>query len=325
MRQLLEQEIVAVRSGHAPNEKIWTAVFQSSVSADQLRILSYHLHLTRSWPLDTLAGLILERRNDLKAQLSTPSWQLPLQSTRTEDLRRLVTRLKPVDPGRPLIRLGGCHDGGYLVPDDFVGMAHSFSPGVGDDIRFDVDVAARGLQVHFADGSVPHLPTPHPNYTFQSKFIRSYSDEAARCLSMDDWYESTPASHHTGDMLLEMDVEGAEYEIVHSMSERLLRRFRIVVIEFHSLTLLGARQTFPFMRSAFHKLLKYHRVVHIHPNNFGLGTFDFNGIELPTVLEMTFYRSDRCLAHDRYPSFPHALDQENHPRLPPVPLPKSWW
>ena len=96
-------------------------------------------------------------------------------------------------------------------------------------------------------------------------------------------------------------------------------------IQFHTLHLLGAKQTFSFMASAFHKLLKYHRVVHIHPNNFCLGTFYFDGIELPSILELTFYRSDRCLAHGAYPSFPHALDEDNSPQLPPLSLPQSWW
>jgi hypothetical protein len=142
---------------------------------------------------------------------------------------------------------------------------------------------------------------------------------------MDDWYESSPARSDAGDMLLEMDVEGAEYEIIHSISDGLLRRFRTVVIEFHDLHLLGARQVFSFMAPAFEKLLKYHRVVHIHPNNLCLGTVDCNGIEVPRLLEMTFYRSDRCLAHNPYPSCPHSLDEENDPGLPPLPLPKSWW
>src|ERR1043165_4264971 len=166
LKSTLLDEICAIRGGRAPLEDIWATVLGGQVSAEQLRVLSYYLHLTRGWPIDGLVDFVIGNSGNIKALISRPRWHLPLSSTAPEELRNLIARLKPVDPGRTLCRLGGPHDGGYLVPDDFEGMGHSFSPGVGPSIDFDLDVARRGLQVHFADGSVPGLPASHPNYTF---------------------------------------------------------------------------------------------------------------------------------------------------------------
>ena len=53
-----------------------------------------------------------------------------------EQLERFFGTLHAVDPGLPMIRLGGDGDGGYVVPDDLDGLAACFSPGVSDVADF---------------------------------------------------------------------------------------------------------------------------------------------------------------------------------------------
>ena len=121
-----------------------------------------------------------------------------------------------------------------------------------------------------------------------------------------------------------MDIEGAEYRVLASASDALLSRFRVMVIEFHGLGELFAQSGFRTISSVFRKLLRTHEVVHIHPNNCAVASFKVGGLDVPPVLEFTFYRKDRDRFETRELQFPHQLDEDNNPANPPVLLPRCW-
>ena len=66
---------------------------------------------------------------------------IKLLPSREKDVREALGLLMPWDVGVPLIRVGGSNDGGYLVPDDHVGVGALFSPGVADAWSFELDLA----------------------------------------------------------------------------------------------------------------------------------------------------------------------------------------
>jgi hypothetical protein len=120
-----------------------------------------------------------------------------------------------------------------------------------------------------------------------------------------------------------MDVEGAEFETLLSMSGALMRQFRIMVIEFHYLHQLWNKPWFLLVERVFRKILESHSVVHIHPNNC-CGSFRSAGIEIPRVAEFTFYRNDRIDRPAFCGTFPHALDADNTAKKTLV-LPQCWY
>ena len=67
-------------------------------------------------------------------------------------------------------------------------------------------------------------------------------------------------------MIMQMDIEGDEYKVLLDMPIKLLKQFRIIVIEFHFLTRLFNLYSNQFIYSSFKKLLEHFKVVHIHPN-----------------------------------------------------------
>lgn len=73
-----------------------------------------------------------------------------------------------------------------------------------------------------------------------------------------------------------MDVEGGKYEIIHSLSDTILRRFRILVIELHHLNQLKHTALCSYMKNAFAKLLQNFRVCHAK-ENFAAGKFRIEG------------------------------------------------
>jgi hypothetical protein len=241
------------------------------------------------------------------------------RKTEARTIRRLIAGLTPVATDKPLVRIGPYADGGYLVPDDLQGIVACFSPGVSLVSGFEKQCAEAGMAVFLADASVDGPAEPHPSFVFQKKFVGVTSD--ATFMTIDSWVrESLPGT--SADLLLQIDIEGYEYEVFIGMSDSLLRRFRIIVAEFHDLHELWNDQRFRLASRAFDKLLQTHACVHIHPNNRN-GSVTLDGIEIPRVAEFTFLRRDRIIQSSPAAQFPHPLDRDNTTNSS-LPLPACW-
>ncbi len=159
-------------------------------------------------------------------------WHTRPALTEKTALRDFMRALHPRMPGMELIRMGPRGDGGYLVPDDLGGVAACFSPGVAEESGFELDCANAGMQVFMADASVAKPAAAHGNFHFVRKNIGAFNAE--ECMTIDRWAEdSLPDS--AAELILQMDIEGGEYEVFLSMSEPLMKRFRIIAAEFHAL------------------------------------------------------------------------------------------
>lgn len=237
------------------------------------------------------------------------------------ELAQLIRSLQPVDAGYTLFRAGPDGDGGYLIPDDLEGIAYAFSPGVSNESGFEADMADRGMRVFMADGSVDAPAETNDRFVFEKKFIGGFATPA--CTTLDAWKQAS-IGEEGGDLLLQMDIEGAEFETLLNASDELLGQFRIMVIEFHYLHQLWNKPWFLLVKRVFEKLLATHTVVHIHPNN-GSGSFRSRGLEIPRVAEFTLLRNDRVKQRRPADVFPHPLDSDNKPRKRSIVLPPCWY
>jgi hypothetical protein len=240
--------------------------------------------------------------------------------TRRRDMLELLHSLRPVVTEHPLIRLGPKGDGGYLVPDDIEGIQACFSPGVSNSSDFELACAQRGMQVYMADYSVDGPATAHPNFHFQKKFVGATTSDVF--MTMADWIRESGVDP-SDELLLQIDIEGHEYETFLSMPDDLMRRFRIIVVEFHRLHQLWSLPFFRLASSAFRKILQTHACVHLHPNNCRSSVY-MQGIDIPRVMEFTFLRRDRFTQSGFATRFPHPLDADNT-RNATLPLPDCWY
>lgn len=250
-----------------------------------------------------------------------PERGAPLAQTSPADVRALVRRLRPVVTDRPLVRLGPDGDGGYLVPDDLDGVAACFSPGVSTESGFERDCAERGLDVFLADKSVDGPAEPHPRFHFTPRFVGATTD--GDFTTLDAWVDASGVDPDA-DLVLQMDVEGYEYEALLALSPALLRRFRVVALEAHFLEHVWDRAFFHVASRTFAKLLAGHACVHAHPNNYG-GVHERGGLAVPGAMEFTFLRRDRIGRSEPATRFPHPLDRDNGDDVPPVALPACWY
>jgi hypothetical protein len=117
---------------------------------------------------------------------------------------------------------------------------------------FEKDCAELGMSVFLADNSVEKPADSHDNFFFSDKYVGVTSNQ--QFMTIDDWVQqSLPRSNN--DLLLQMDIEGFEYEVLLNMSEALMKRFRIIVVEFHSIDQLWNSPYFSIVSRAFEKIL----------------------------------------------------------------------
>lgn len=246
--------------------------------------------------------------------------------TSKSGLELLIPQACPVQ----LIRIGGSGDGAYLVPNDLEGINACFSPGVNNFKHFEDELSlTHGIHCHMCDYSsdVDRLQTPLIDdfQTFEKKWLDI--DGADESISLNQWVSKyCPPS--ACNLMLQMDIEGAEYRNLLEADQSLLDRFRIIVIELHYLEAFrdGGEATEPILE-LIKKLNLNHICVHAHPNNCSAVHVDpKTGMNIPSIIELTYLRRDRLDHAHRYaPQIPHPLDiSRNVSFLPPIHLNTFW-
>lgn len=238
-------------------------------------------------------------------------------------LRSAVALLRVKPSPSALVRIGSGGDGGYLVPDDLAGLAASFSPGVAGTVNFELALSERGIPSFMVDYSVDRPPVHNNLFYFEKLFLATHNLQG-KFIRLDDWINSK--KQITGDLLLQMDIEGAEWPILADVSAETLSRFRIIVLELHGLdNLLTDPLGIEIFKSVFNKLNDQFSVVHLHANNC-CGALNYQGIHIPRVLEVTLIRNDRYHASGEVfePKIPNPLDFPNVPDRKELLITKDW-
>lgn len=210
---------------------------------------------------------------------------------------------RPVTPaGKEFVRVGGPHDGGYVLVDDLDGIDHVISIGVGSDVSFDLDMASRGADVVLIDGTVPWPPVAHERF----RFVRSMWDENKTTIKAFTKADSA-------DQILKIDTEGAEWACLARIDPDDLRPFRQIACEVHWLDE-------QFDPDAFARFFVHHTLVHVHACNF-IDAFEHDGKRWPKVIECTFLRDDQAEFTNKIPALPRPQDSPCNQFAPELFLP----
>ena len=204
--------------------------------------------------------------------------------------------LKPHKCPFKLIRIGGKKDGGYLIPNDLIGVEACFSPGVSNFKNFEDHLAIQyQIKSHMCDFSsdVHKFNTKiiEGLQTFEKKWLDIEENE--NNISLNNWVNKYSYKSKR-DLILQMDIEGAEYRNLLDSDTKLLARFRIIVLELHNVQDIFDKKQCKDVKSLLKKLNKTHICVHAHPNNCEeLEILSREGMNIPNVLEVSFLRKDR--------------------------------
>ena len=222
----------------------------------------------------------------------------------------LLRSIWPKVTEHSLLRVGGDGDGGYLIPESQIDKIQAiFSPGVSDVANFELYFADRGIRCHLADGSVESPPFSHDNFLFSKRMIGLETIDFQNNISLGNWIKAS--GEESDDLLLQMDIEGSEYEALIDADREILAKFRVIVVELHGLHSLVTKAGYRLIALALSKLLEEHVSLHLHVNNASdgltLGDFTF-----PDTLELTLIRKDLVAEiREEYATLPHALDRPN--------------
>ena len=240
-----------------------------------------------------------------------------------KELQESLLLIQPKPSPRELTRIGGPTDGGYLIPDDLDNVVASFSPGVAESAAFELALAERGIRSFMADYSVDKSPVDHVLFDFEKLFLWTHN-QPGKFIRLDDWINRKGQT--TGDLILQMDIEGAEWPILADASAETLSRFRIIILELHGLdNLLTNPLGIEIFKSVFLKLNEKFSVVHLHANNC-CGALNYQGIQIPRVLEITLIRNDRYEGSGEVfeSNIPNLLDVPNFPTRKELVLTIDW-
>lgn len=224
-----------------------------------------------------------------------------------------------------LIRVGGPGDGGYLVPDILDSVSACFSPGVDQVASFESELSSvYRIPSFMADASVDSPPISDERFSFEKKFLGAKNNDTF--MTLGSWIERCAPGRD--DLLLQMDIEGGEYDVLTFESEQTLAKFKCMAIEFHNADRLLDRCFYRFFCAIFEKIFANFSVCHVHPNNC-CGVASFDGVEIPRVFEVTFIRNDMLNAVKPLDvaerNLPNILDEKNVPHNDDIRMPKIWW
>ena len=99
---------------------------------------------------------------------------------------------------------------------------------------FESDCTDLNIRVYLADTSEDAPALEPPLFEFSKKFLGG--DAKGDFITPDQGVEESLKSTRC-DLIIQLNIEGFEYEILDFASKELVNRFRIIVIEFHGLYL----------------------------------------------------------------------------------------
>lgn len=243
-----------------------------------------------------LAEMLMQR--DLRCSLAQsdvlvePVWRpcSGLSSVVHDFLLQLVV----FDVGLPLVRVGATPgrpdfdssqryygDGGYVMTSPR-GAEVCYSYGISEEVSFDTDVVHNyGVRVvrQFDMTLGGSYTPPLEEFQFYDEGVAATRDEAERLDSLESHVR------RFGDLerrkILQMDVEGAEWEALWAAPAHVLASFDSIVVELHGLCdLRSMRQR----AAVLAKLNLFFVVVHVHANNYGVDVPEQRGRIFQNVL-----------------------------------------
>lgn len=208
------------------------------------------------------------------------------------DVMKLLSPRKP--KGMKKVRIGEQNDGGYVFLEDLLTNGKvAYSIGIGKTVKFEEAIEAYGHHIWMYDHTVDGSRFKTPNRTIQK--IGIGTNNKGEFQTLKTMIDSNGHQKET-NMLLQMDCEGAEWEVFANMnSEDLLRLsgFSQLCIEMHWFVSYFSRaDSTDLIQRALTNLRKNFTPCHVHANNWS-GFYKIPRVPpIAETFEVTWVRND---------------------------------
>jgi len=124
--------------------------------------------------------------------------------------------------GKTKILVGEKSDGCYVLLDDFENVRFAYSFGISDKIQFDTALARRGIDIYMYDHTIDSLPYNDTKFHWSKIGICAKNEATDNLKTLEDLIK---LNGHTSEknMILKLDVEGAEWNPLNEINEDILR------------------------------------------------------------------------------------------------------
>jgi hypothetical protein len=238
-------------------------------------------------------------------------------------MNMIINYLKVYTPPSPKVRYGNNRDGGYVgvkIKTDIL-----LSGGIGGNVSFELDfVKANDTNAVCVDSLFNNKRafTDMEDFLNRNKFKNDpyfsklqFINKLVGKEENDEFTNYSNFIEEFNDIALKLDIEGAEFDYINSLSNKQLNKINQIFLEVHWLDKLN---DFSF----FEKLNQNHILIHAHGNNCGrrdesFKVFKVGESRIPKVLEITylhkkFFSGEYKLNNEPLPSpldFPNKKDK----------------
>jgi hypothetical protein len=198
----------------------------------------------------------------------------------------------------------GCNwDSGYIYLSELLNKSDIiYSYGLDkteEAISFDIHADELNKKIFMYDASIDSPAVMRPNFFFKKEFLTSENFE--KHIQENNHEKET-------NMILKMDIEGAEYSIIPFNIELINKHFSQISLEIHN-----AVTHINDAISLVNCLNKFYKIFHIHGNNH-----DFIHEGVPNCIEISLIRNDYDIVgieDESYPltgiDFPNAKNKQD--------------
>lgn len=230
-------------------------------------------------------------------------------------VKKVLAVIRPyMVEGISKVRIGGECDGGYVMADPGRGgIAYSF--GVSDYSPWDLAMAEKGFRVFQYDGTIDQEPDKHPNIIFNKYNVSAVPSGDVPSKTLREILREN-GHHDERDIILQMDIEGSEWDFFETASREDMLRFKQILVEFHETGIWLHRYT------VLRKILETHIPIHVHYNN-AANAVAFAGdsmVYCDKLVEVSYVRADGLAATACPEYYPTKLDSPNLSKRPEIPI-----
>lgn len=239
----------------------------------------------------------------------------PVVKKYISDVRKMMS-VKNVYGGE-YCRIGDpINSGGYIMLDDFKDKNIFYSFGIAADVSWDSYPAeVLDKKVYMYDHTIEALPYQNKNFIWKKQGICGENEmgknEKLKALS-----EILRENGHDSenDMILKMDVEGAEWDVFSTFDADELKRFDQIALELHWFWDLNNKDR---ILKSLENLNRHHQIIHVHGNSFGIAV-PMEGYNMPDIIEATWVRKEGrefCTSNHFFPTSLDARNDVNYPEI----------
>jgi hypothetical protein len=212
------------------------------------------------------------------------------------------------------IRIGGPNDGGYVMQQfDAKSIGGAMSIGVGPDVSWDQAVSQAGIFVHMFDPTVSKLPAKVANGLFHKIGIGPVTSSDPKFLPLDKLRQISNFSE-SENLLLKIDVEGAEWSSLRGLPAGELERYSQIVIEMHDFSQIDDDAFHATVVDVLNALHKTHIPIHLHANNYA-PLLNYGSYWFPEAIEVSYVRRENQNSWGFKTSIHSEFDRPNCPTM----------